>query len=110
MNAVVCIFLKGVQRRKKEGVQGHNVSARDVPLGRMSPFKIGWNCPSPLHWRPWAQSPSLAGSVVVVVVADAAAGQLFADHADRLPHQAVNWHVSVGRPWFADPLRNSPAV
>ena len=48
--------------------------------------------------------------VVVVVVADAAAGQLFADHADRLPHQAVNWHVSVGRPWFADPLRNSPAV
>jgi hypothetical protein len=25
----------------------------------MSPFKRGWNCPSPLHWRPWAQNPSL---------------------------------------------------
>ena len=54
-----------------------------------------------------------ADAVVVVVAAAAAAaaaGQLFPDYADRLPHQAVNWHVPVGRPRLADPLRNSSAV
>ena len=48
--------------------------------------------------------------VVVVVVVDAAAGQSFADHADRLPHQAVYGHVTVGRPRSADPFRDASAV
>ena len=51
-----------------------------------------------------------ASAVVVAAAAAAAAGQFFADDADRLPQQTVNRHVSVCRPWFADPLQNSPAV
>ena len=47
---------------------------------------------------------------VVVVVDDAAAGQSFSDHADRLPHQAVYGHVPVGCPRFADPFRDASAV
>ena len=45
-----------------------------------------------------------------VVVVDAAAGQSFSDHADRLPHQAVYGHVPVGCPRFADPFRDASAV
>ena len=48
--------------------------------------------------------------VVVVVVVDVAAGQFLADHADRLPHQAVYGHVTVGRPRSADPFRDASAV
>ena len=48
--------------------------------------------------------------VVVAAAADAAAGQLLADDADRLPHQAVNWHVPVRRPRFANPLRYTSSV
>ena len=49
-------------------------------------------------------------AVVVVVVVDAAACQSFSDHADRLPHQAVYGHVTVGRPRSADPFRDASAV
>ena len=48
--------------------------------------------------------------VVVVVVVDAAAGQPLPNHADRLPHQAVDRHVSVGGPRFADPLGDAASV
>ena len=51
-----------------------------------------------------------ADAVVVAAAADAAAGQLFADDADRLPHQAVDWHVPVRHPRFANPFRNSSSV
>ena len=44
-----------------------------------------------------------ADAVVVAAAADAAAGQLLADDADRLPHQAVNWHVPVRRPRWSRP-------
>ena len=43
-----------------------------------------------------------ADAVVVVVAAAAAAGQLLPDHADRLPHQAVDWHVPVRGPRLAN--------
>ena len=49
-----------------------------------------------------------AGFVVVVVAA--AAGQLFADDAYSLPHQAVNGHVSICGPGFSDPFGYSSAV
>ena len=50
--------------------------------------------------------------VVVVVVVDAAAatGQPLSDHTNGLPHQAVDWHVAVGGPRLADPLRDAPSV
>ena len=52
-----------------------------------------------------------ADAVVVAAAAAApGAGQPFADHADRLPHQAVDWHVPVCRPRLPDPLRDAPAV
>ena len=51
-----------------------------------------------------------ADAVVVDAAAAAAAGQPFADHTDRLPHQAVDWHVPVCRPRLPDPLRDAPAV
>ena len=55
-----------------------------------------------------------ADAVVVAAAAAAAAapgaGQPFADHTDRLPHQAVDWHVPVCRPRLPDPLRDAPAV
>ena len=51
-----------------------------------------------------------ADAVVVAAAADAAAGQLFADDADRLPHQAVHRHVPVCRPSSSDPLRNPSTV
>ena len=46
----------------------------------------------------------------VVVDVAAAAGQPLPDDADRLPHQAVDRHVPVGGPRFADPLGYAPAV
>ena len=48
--------------------------------------------------------------VVAAAAAAAAAGQLFSDHADRLPHQAVDWHVTVGRPRPPNPFRDSSTV
>ena len=53
-----------------------------------------------------------ADAVVVAAAAAAApgAGQPFADHTDRLPHQAVDWHVPVRRPSSTNPLRNSTSV
>ena len=54
-----------------------------------------------------------ADAVVVAAAAAAAApgaGQPFANHADRLPHKAVDWHVPVCRPRLPDPLRDAPAV
>ena len=54
------------------GTNGSKEGLRGVKGGRLSPpFKIGWNCPSPLHWRPWAQNPSLAAAAVVVAAAAA---------------------------------------
>ena len=58
-----------------------------------------------------ADAAAVVVVVVVVVVVDvAAAGQFFADHADRLPHQAVYGHVTVGCPRSADPFRDASAV
>ena len=58
----------------------------------------------------YRQADAAVVVVVVVVDVDVAAGQFLADHADRLPHQAVYGHVTVGRPRSADPFRDAPAV